>query len=86
MNDLFRDHTAGLVSPASHLHTVVPHNDEDLPFVTRAISVGGEGFVNVTTKGGSIGRVFLVPGAPFPLRVSRVWATGTTATDIVALA
>ena len=29
---------------------------------------------------------FVVPGAPFPVRARRIWAAGTTATDIVALA
>lgn len=86
MIDLFQNHAAGLESPASRLHIVVPHDGEDLPFAARAISVGGEGFVKVTTVTGTIGRVFLVPGAPFPLRVNRIWADGTTATDIVALA
>ena len=86
MIDLFHNHATGLESPASHLHEVVPHNGEDLPFVTRALSAGGEGFVKVTTKTGSVGRVFLLPGAPFPVRVRRVWADGTTATDIDALA
>lgn len=86
MIDLFQNHATGLESPASHLHAVVPNDGEDLPFVTRALSAGNEGFVKVTTQSGSVGRVFLVPGAPFPVRVSRVWANGTTAIDIVALA
>lgn len=86
MIDLFQNHAAGLESPVSHLHMVTPQDGENLPFVARAISVGGEGFVKVTTQTGSVGRLFLVPGAPFPVRVSRVWANGTTATDIVALA
>lgn len=55
-------------------------------FASRAISVGGEGFVQVTTKSGATGRVYIVPGAPFPIRARRIWASGTTATDIVALA
>lgn len=86
MIDLFHNHSSGLESPATHLHTVIPHDTQDLPFVGRAIAVGGEGFVQVTMRSGSVGRVFVVPGAPFPIRVSRVWATGTTATDIVAFA
>ena len=40
----------------------------------------------MTTVSGDTGRVFVVPGAPFPVRARRIWAAGTTATDIVALA
>ena len=86
MIDQFQHHSAGLESPASHLQAVTPHDGENLAFITRAIAVGGEGFVKVTTVSGSVGTVFMAPGAPFPIRVSRVWATGTTATQIVALA
>lgn len=86
MIDQFQNHSTSLESPASHLQTVTPHDEENLPFVTRAIAVGGEGFVKVTMRSGSVGRVFVVPGAPFPIRASRIWVNGTTATDIVALA
>lgn len=86
MKDPFQNSVHGLESPAIRLEAVIPDNDTDLSFVSRAIAVGGEGFVQVTTLGGSIGRVFLVPGAPFPIRASRIWAEGTTASDIVALA
>ncbi len=85
MNDLFQHHSAGLESPAIHLETVVPSDETDLVLVTRAISVGMEGFVRITAMSGAIGRVFIVPGAPFPIRARRIWASGTTATDIVAL-
>ncbi|WP_411958337.1 spike base protein, RCAP_Rcc01079 family [Paracoccus homiensis] len=86
MIDIFANHAASLESPATHLHAVAPSDDTDLVLVTRAIAVGAEGFVRVTTCSGSVGRVFVVPGAPFPIRATRIWATGTTATDIVALA
>lgn len=86
MIDLFQNHSAGLESPASHLQAVTPADDSDLTFVTRAIAVGAEGFVRVTTNSGSTARIFVVAGAPFPIRATRIWASGTTATDIVALA
>ncbi len=86
MNDIFQNHIPGLESPAIQLGAVAPADGQDLAFVSRAIAVGGEGFVRVTTVTGHEGRIFIVPGAPFPIRVRRVWATGTTATDIVALA
>lgn len=86
MNDIFQNHIPGLESPATQLNSVTPSDEQDIEVVSRAIAVGGEGFVRITTIGGNVGRIFIVPGAPFPIRVRRVWATGTTATDIVALA
>ena len=86
MTDIFQNHTPGLESPATRLQAITPADGQDLEFVSRALAVGGEGFVRVTTVAGDDGRVFVVPGAPFPIRVRRIWATGTTATQIVALA
>lgn len=85
MNDLFKNHIPGLESPATHLQSIVPDDATDLAMTTRAVAVGHEGFVQLTTIRGDIGRVFIVPGAPFPIRACRIWATGTTATEIVAL-
>lgn len=85
MNDIFQHHMPGLESPATRLATVIPDDDRDLDFVSRAVSVGGEGFVHLTALSGETGRIFVVPGAPFPIRARRIWASGTTATDIVAL-
>lgn len=86
MADLFQNHTSGLESPATRLQEVTPSNTADLALSARAICVGGEGFVDITTVSGDRGRVYVVPGAPFPIRAQRIWATGTTATNIVALA
>lgn len=86
MNDLFQNHSPSLESPAMHLQPVIPSDEADLAFVTRAIAVGSDGFVQMTTKSGATGRVFVVAGAPFPIRASRIWSSGTTASDIVALA
>lgn len=86
MTDVFKNHQTGLESPATRLLPITPNDDVDLPIATRALSVGTEGFVNVTTVGGDIGRVFLAAGVPFPIRAVRIWATDTTATEIVGLA
>ena len=86
MIDLFKHNVTGLESPVTHLESVTPDDAADLDFASRAIAVGTEGFVNLTTIDGSTGRVFVVPGAPFPIRARRIMATGTTATDIVVLA
>lgn len=86
MADLFENYTSGLESPATYLQAITPNDSADLAQVTRAICVGGEGFVDITTVSGSRGRVYVVPGAPFPVRARRIWASGTTASNIVALA
>lgn len=86
MNDPFQNQASGLQSPAARLAGITPSDTADLAFPTRAIAVGGEGFVSLVTIAGDKGRVYVVPGAPFPIRARRVLAAGTSATDIVALA
>lgn len=86
MNDLFHNQISGLQSPATRLATVKPNDVDDLAFSSRAIAVGTEGFVHLTTVAGDTGTIFVVPGAPFPVRARRIWASGTTAADIVVLA
>lgn len=86
MIDLFESNASGLESPVTHLKEVTPNDGVDLDLASRAIAVANEGFVKVTTISGSTGRIFVVPGAPFPIRARRIWATGTTATEIVILA
>lgn len=85
MTDTFASHASGLESPAARATTVIPDDGTDLAFASRALNVAGEGTVRVTTLGGDTGTVYLAAGIAFPLRVVRVWATGTTATGIVAL-
>jgi len=41
--------------------------------------------VQVTTSGGSVASVYIAAGTAFPVRATRVWATGTTASGITAL-
>ncbi|MEM9756716.1 MAG: hypothetical protein AAF914_12015 [Pseudomonadota bacterium] len=86
MADKFANHHTGLESPATSLASVTPDDGTDLPNVSRAIAVATSGMVRVTAADGTQGEVFVAAGVPFPIRVARVWATGTTATGIVALA
>lgn len=85
MNDIFSSYTSSLQSPASHIFEVTPNDTEDLLVASRALNVATEGIVRVTTIGGDTASVAVVAGVPFPIRCTRVWATGTTATGIVAL-
>lgn len=85
MIDTFAGFGAGLESPATRALPVTPSDSSDLNFVSRALNVATAGTVRVTTYGGDIQSVYVAAGVPFPLRVHRVWATGTSATGIVAL-
>lgn len=50
------------------------------------IYVGGTGNVKVTTESGNAVTFTAVPvGTVLPIRTSLVWATGTTATNLVGL-
>ena len=84
MNDTFRKHTRSLTAPPEHGATVVP--GADLAHVTRALYVGGGGDVAVRLQDGTEITLANVPtGTLIPIRVIRVLATGTSATQIVGL-
>lgn len=77
-----------LAGPAYNAAAVTPSDSTDLQFVTRGVYVGGSGDVKVNLAGdqGS-GIVFKgVPaGATLPIAVTRILATGTSATNLVAI-
>lgn len=84
MADQFALHQSGLTSPASRAAAVTPNDTTDLATVARALWVGGMGDVSVITAGGDTVTFAGVAGL-LPVRVTRVRATGTTATGIVAV-
>ena len=82
--DKFENLTTGLESPATHAFDIVPGDGVDLPHVTRALYVGGAGDVSLVMKDASAATLKNVPaGSVIAVRVARVQATGTSATDIV---
>lgn len=85
MSDFFEKHSPGLESPASHLLAVTPSDGTDLTMTSRAINVAQSGFVQVTTVSGSTAAVYVAAGITFPVRATRIWATGTTADGITIL-
>lgn len=85
MKDIFDGFSGGLESPPTHILAVTPSNTADLSHASRAINVAGAGAVRVTTVGGTTGVVHVAAGVPFPIRATRIWQTGTTATGIAAL-
>jgi len=65
--------------------TFVNSDTVDLSVVST-IYVGGAGNVKVTTaQGDEVTFVGLLPGTTIPVQVKRVWATGTTATSLLAI-
>ena len=72
--------------PCEHGFPVTPNDGVDLTNPARAIYVAVTGALKVTLLTGD---VIVLPvvnaGAIYPIKVARVWSTGTTATGIVAL-
>lgn len=85
MTDAFQHHKSGLESPGYDAQAVTPDDAADLPIASRALYVGTEGDVRLTMAGGNAITFRAVQPGFLPLRVTRVHATGTTATDIVAV-
>jgi hypothetical protein len=85
--DIFSRFRQDNFSPVTNAVAVTPHNTEDLAYVTRALYVGGGGDVKVDLQDSGTAIIFsLVPtGTTLPIRVTRVYATGTDASGIVAL-
>lgn len=85
--DTFPQFTPELNSPATHAALVTPSDSADLATVSRYIAISAAGTLKVTTMGGdtvTIPSGAIAAGQLVPLRVSRVWNTGTSATGIVA--
>lgn len=85
MIDTFESFGPGLESPATRLVSATPSDADDLSHASRAINVATSGAVRVTTLGGDVETIFIAAGIAFPLRVTRIWATGTTAAGIVVM-
>lgn len=86
MADNFDDNVTGLESPALHAFDVTPSNTVDLPITTRGFYVGVGGNVKVDTAGGeTVTFVGCLSGSYHPIRAKRIYATGTTATNLIGL-
>lgn len=86
MADSFKDHQPGLESPVGHAVALTPSDSVALSEATRALYVGGAGALRVAMVSGAV--VTLAgaqAGQVYPLRVTQVLATGTTATGLVGL-
>ena len=87
MADAFTTFAPPLNGPAAHAQAVTPNDGGDLPTAARFLYVGVAGDVTLDTVGGETAVLFkAVPArTQLQVRAQRVRATGTTATQIVAM-
>ncbi|MCA3716897.1 MAG: hypothetical protein IM674_01455 [Brevundimonas sp.] len=86
INDPYSAHAASASAPARRAEAVTPSDTVDLSAVAKSLYVGGPGDVRVQPAGGGAAVTLSAhPIGYLPVQVSRVLATGTTATSIVAL-
>lgn len=73
--------------PARSAVAVTPSDTVDIQGgqLSRGVYVGGAGNMSVQMGGVTVMFAGVVPGNVLPIRISRVNATNTTATNIVAL-
>ena len=84
--DTYRNMVGGLESPAREAVEITPNDAADLANTTRSIYIGVSGDVAVHMAGKTSPVVFKsVPAGVLPVRVDRVLATGTSASDLIAL-
>lgn len=73
-----------LSAPAENIAAVTPNDSTDIAANCRGLLCGVAGDCKVTTQAGNAVTIPLQAGYN-PIRVTRVWSTGTTATGIYAL-
>lgn len=84
--DAYADHSVGLTAPAIRAENITPNDSADLARTTRALYVGQTGNVRVTTSAGdTLTLANMQGGVLYPIRIARILATGTTASDLVGL-
>ncbi|MEL6411284.1 MAG: hypothetical protein AAFQ38_12880 [Pseudomonadota bacterium] len=82
MQEIWRAWTRNPHDPLVGGFEITPDDGADLPNRVRAINVTTSGIVRVTMLDGSIVPWHVTAGIAFPVRATKVWATGTTAAGI----
>lgn len=86
--DQYQNQLQDLKAPLINGAAVTPSDSVDLPNISRVISVNVSGNVTYTYASLALGTagvtVYMVAGAFYPVRATRIWATGTAATGLVA--
>lgn len=84
--DHHQNQIEGLTSPYNDAAAVTPSDSTDLANTTRALYIGSQGTITVRMAGsGNDVQFHLEKHEMLPIRVIRVLATGTSASNIVAL-
>lgn len=76
-----------VTAPAGSAEAITPNDNADLTTTTRGLYIGGAGNLRVVLDRDTTPVTFVgvVAGSLLPIRATRVYATSTTATNIVAL-
>ena len=82
MKKPFKGMSRGLTSPLTDAVEITPSDSNDLPAITRAVFVGVPGDIQVTMMSGTVVTLSGASAGWHPLRITRVWQTGTTAQAI----
>ncbi|PLW76796.1 spike base protein, RCAP_Rcc01079 family [Cohaesibacter celericrescens] len=82
--DQFKNRASGLDSPGYNAASLAPDDGNDLAYVTRAVWVGVAGDLSVVLASGDA-VTFKNASGWMPLRVKRLNATDTTASDVVGV-
>lgn len=82
--------TPNITAPGFNAMAITPNDGSDMTYTCRALYIGGSGDISVVMDNGGRGGntvtfVGLTAGTILPIQAARVRATGTTATNIVAL-
>lgn len=86
MPDQFSNVADEVSAPATRVGAVVPHDGNPLSDIPKALYIGGGGTIVLAgTSGGDATLANVPAGSVLPIRARFVRATGTTATNIVAL-
>jgi hypothetical protein len=72
-----------LVGPGRY-EPITPNDSTDLTFSIRTLNVAEAGAVRILDLAGNEVTLTVAAGAQFPVQARRIFATGTTATGIVA--
>jgi hypothetical protein len=85
--DLYQGQGKDLLSPASRCAAITPSDSSSLPVASKAIYVGATGNVKLLAVDDTVPVTFTgVPvGTVLHVRAQQVYATGTTATSLIAL-
>ena len=79
-------YTSSNAAPAEGAATITPSDSTNFTVICRAVYVGSAGNINGVLRDGSVVTFLNVPsGSILPVGFSRINATNTTATNLLAL-